>query len=67
MIIIHLNAATDMLAAINADLANDPNFTMTRDQLRTRIRNYCDHPDTTDADIDSIYRILEPNIRCFRD
>lgn len=67
MIINHLNAATDIIAAINRDLANTPDFTMTRDQLRARIDAYCDNPDMTDADRISIFRIIEPNIRCFRD
>lgn len=59
-----LNAANDILASINRDLDNWPTFTMTRDQLRARIDEYCTDPET---DQGAIYRMLEPLIRCFRD
>jgi hypothetical protein len=62
-----LAAATDLLTRINRELADDPNFTMTRDQLRARIDRYFDDPDTTDATRAETFTMLESMIRCFRD
>jgi hypothetical protein len=41
-------AASDIARSINRDLDNNPNFTMTRDQLRARIDTYLDCPHTND-------------------
>jgi hypothetical protein len=59
-----ITAATDILASINRDLANRPNFTMTHAQLDTRIADYCDDPS---IDRDALRDLITPPIRCFRD
>lgn len=43
-------AASNIARSINADLDNDPNFTLSGSQLNARIDAYCDDPATTDAD-----------------
>ena len=63
-----ITAADAILALINIDLANRPTFTMTHAQLRNRIYDYCDDsPNFNDDDINAIYNLLCPLIRCFRD
>lgn len=53
-----ITAAADIAGAINRDIANRPNFTLTHAQLMTRIDNYCDDPSITSADRCRIYSLL---------
>jgi hypothetical protein len=63
-----ITAANDILAHINADLANtDGRFTMTHSQLRCRIDQYFEYCE--DATADAVYTLLSTPgmIHCFRD
>jgi hypothetical protein len=57
-------AAASMIARhINADLDNDPNFTLSGSQLINRIDAYCDDPATEPCDLLAI-RIMLLNDPC---
>jgi hypothetical protein len=51
-------AGDDIMRNIAQDVENNPNFTMTRSQLRARITTYCDNPDTTPDDLRRIFSRL---------
>lgn len=59
--------ARDIARLIARDIANTPNFSLTRMQLAARIDNYCDDPATTTADRLYIYSLISSTGMPFRD
>lgn len=57
-------AARDIAGAINRDIANDPDWVPTSEQVMNRIDDYCDDPDTTSGERAAILFTLLPMLDC---